>query len=219
MDSIGRRGIEDPLIVRPREKGGYEIISGHRRNYCGEVHGIPDRPVIVREYSDDEADILVADFNITREEILPSELARVYKLRYEAMKRQGERTDLTSGQIAQKLGSKSARQQLAELVDKTEDEVRRYLRLNEFIPEILKVVDDGLMKVRPASDISYLKTEEQMWLFECIDSEICTPSVAQAIRLKELSKKGELTECKILEIMQEEKPNQREKGAFLQRRQ
>lgn len=214
MDSIGRRGIEDPLIVRPREKGGYEIISGHRRNYCGEVHGIPDRPVIVREYSDDEADILVADFNITREEILPSELAKVYKLRYEAMKRQGERTDLTSGQIAQKLGGKSARQKLAELVDKTEDEVRRYLRLNELIPEILKVVDDGLMKVRPASDISYLKTEEQMWLFECIDSEICTPSVAQAIRLKELSKKGELTECKVLEIMQEEKPNQKEKPAF-----
>ena len=214
MDSIGRRGIEDPLIVRPREKGGYEIISGHRRNYCGEVHGIPDRPVIVREYSDDEADILVADFNITREEILPSELAKVYKLRYEAMKRQGERTDLTSGQIAQKLGGKSARQKLAELVDKTEDEVRRYLRLNELIPEILKVVDDGLMKVRPASDISYLKTEEQMWLFECIDSEICTPSVAQAIRLKELSKKVELTECKVLEIMQEEKPNQKEKPAF-----
>ena len=214
MDSIGRRGIEDPLIVRPREKGGYEIISGHRRNYCAEVQGIPDRPVIVRNYSDDEADILVADFNITREELLPSEIAKAYKLRYDAMKRQGHRTDLTSGQIAQKLGGQSARQQLAEIVGKTEDEVRRYLRLNELIPEILKIVDDGLMKIRPASDISYLKTEEQMWLYQCIDSEVCTPSVAQAIRLKELSKQGKLTECEVLAIMQEEKPNQREKPAF-----
>lgn len=214
MDSIGRMGIEEPLIVRPRDKGGYEIISGHRRNYCGEVHGIPTRPIIVRNYTDDEADILVADFNITREELLPSEISKAYKLRYDAMKRQGERTDLTSGQIAQKLGGKSARQQLAELVGKTEDDVRRYLRLNELIPEILKVVDDGLMKIRPASEISYLKTEEQMWLFQCIESEICTPSVAQAIRLKELSKQGKLTENEVLSIMEEEKPNQREKPAF-----
>lgn len=130
------------------------------------------------------------------------------------MKRQGQRTDLTSGQIAQKLGGKSARQQLADIVGKTEDEVRRYLRLNELIPEILKVVDDGLMKIRPASDISYLKTEEQMWLYQRIESEICTPSVAQAIRLKELSKEGKLTENEVLSIMQEEKPNQREKPAF-----
>lgn len=130
------------------------------------------------------------------------------------MKRQGHRTDLTSGQIAQKLGGQSARQQLADIVGKTEDEVRRCLRLNELIPEILKIVDDGLMKIRPASDISYLKTEEQMWLYQCIDSEVCTPSVAQAIRLKELSKQGKLTECEVLAIMQEEKPNQREKPAF-----
>lgn len=214
MDSIGRSGIQDPLIVRPRDKGGYEIISGHRRHYCGEVHGIETRPILIRNYTDDEADILVADFNISREEILPSEIAKAYKLRYDAMKRQGQRTDLTSGQIAQKLETKSARQKLADIVGKTEDDVRRYLRLNELIPEILKIVDDGLMRIRPASDISYLKTEEQMWLYQCIESEVCTPSVAQAIRLKELSKKGGLTEYEILEIMQEEKPNQKEKPAF-----
>lgn len=214
MDSIGRRGIESPLIVRPREKGGYEVTSGHRRHYCAEVQGIPNRPIIVRNYSDDEADILVADFNISREEMLPSEIGKVYKLRHDAMKRQGERTDLTSGQFAQKFESKNARKQLAELVGKTEDDVRRYLRLNELIPEILKLVDDGLMKVRPASDVSYLKTHEQMWLYQCMASEDCTPSVAQAIRLKDLSKQKKLTENMVTEIMEEEKPNQKEKPAF-----
>lgn len=214
MDSIGRSGIQDPLIVRPRDAGGYEIISGHRRHYCGEVQGITERPIIIRNYTDDEADILVADFNITREELLPSEIAKAYKLRYDAMKRQGQRTDLTSGEFARKLGGQSARQQLADIVGKMEDEVRRYLRLNELIPEIIKVVDDGLMKIRPASDVSYLKTEEQMWLYQCIECEICTPSVAQAIRLKELSKQGKLTENEVLAIMQEEKPNQKEKPAF-----
>lgn len=210
MDSIGQRGIEDPLIVRPRKAGGYEIISGHRRDYCGQVHNIPDRPVIVRDYSDDDADILVADFNIAREEIAPSELAKAYKLRYDAMKRQGKRTDLTSGQFAQKLEGVSSRKELADAVGKTEDEVRRYLDLNKLIPSVLQMVDDERIKVRPAAEIAHLTENEQQSLFEAMEQEDCTPSLAQAIKMKKFSKEGHLNPDVILSIMQEEKPNQKE---------
>ena len=214
MDSISRVGIQEPLVVRPREKGGYEIISGHRRDYCASVCDYPDRPIIVREYTDDEADILVADFNITREELLHSEIAKACKLRYDAMKRQGARTDLTSGQIAQKLDNKNARAKLAEVTGKTEDEIRRYLKLNELIPEMMNIVDAEQMKVRIGSEIAYLTKQEQIWLFSCIESEICTPSLSQAQRMHKLSKQEQLDENAIFEIMQEEKPNQREKPAF-----
>ena len=208
MDSIGRRGIQDPLIVRPRLAGGYEIISGHRRDYCGAVHNIPDRPIIVRQYSDDEADILVADFNIAREEILASERAKAYKLRYDAMKRQGERTDLTFGQIAQKSTGKNARKELADIVGITEDEVRRFLDLNNLIPEILQMVDEKKIAVRNGSDLSFLKEEEQKALYGLMECDEVTPSSAQAIKMKGFSKEGKLNEDVILSVMQEEKPNQ-----------
>jgi ParB family chromosome partitioning protein len=211
LDSIGRHGIETPLIARPRAEGGYEIISGHRRDYCAEMHNIPDRPLIVRNYTDDEADILVADLNIVREENLPSELARAYKLRYDAMKRQGKRTDLTSGQFEQKLPTQNSRRELADTVGKTEDEVRRLLRLNELIPEILQMVDENKIAVRPASEISHLPKEQQQVLFSTMGSEDCTPSLPQAIKMKQFSQDGRLNDDVILSILTEEKPNQKEK--------
>jgi ParB family chromosome partitioning protein len=210
MDSIGRHGIETPLIARPRAEGGYEIISGHRRDYCAGIHNIPDRPLIVRNYTDDEADILVADLNIVREENLPSELARAYKLRYDAMKRQGKRTDLTSGQFEQKFPTQNSRRELADTVGKTEDEVRRILRLNDLIPEILKMVDENKIAVRPASEISYLSKEEQQSLLGTMELEDCTPSLAQAIKMKQFSQDGRLNDDVILSILSEEKPNQKE---------
>lgn len=210
MDSIGRHGIETPLIARPRAEGGYEIISGHRRDYCAGIHNIPDRPLIVRNYTDDEADILVADLNIVREENLPSELARAYKLRYDAMKRQGKRTDLTSGQFEQKLPTQNSRRELADTVGKTEDEVRRILRLNDLIPEILQMVDANKIAVRPASEISYLPKEEQQSLLGTMELEDCTPSLAQAIKMKQFSQDGRLNDDVILSILSEEKPNQKE---------
>ncbi len=211
MDSIGRHGIETPLIARPRAEGGYEIISGHRRNYCAEMHNIPDRPLIVRNYTDDEADILVADLNIVREENLPSELARAYKLRYDAMKRQGKRTDLTSGQFEQKLQTQNSRRELADTVGKTEDEVRRILCLNELIPEILQMVDENKIALRPASEISYLPKEQQQNLFSIMGCGDSTPSLPQAIKMKQFSQDGRLNEDVILSILAEEKPNQKEK--------
>lgn len=208
MDSIGRRGIEDPLIVRPRATGGYEIISGHRRDYCAKTHNIPDRPVIVRNYSDDDADILVADFNIAREKILASERAKAYKLRYDAMKRQGQRTDLTFGQSDQKSTGKNSRKELADIVGVTEDEARRYLDLNRLIPEILQLVDDEKIALRPASELSFLTIEQQKILFSIMECDERTPSLSQAIKMKQYSKEGRLTEDVTYSIMQEEKPNQ-----------
>lgn len=208
MDSIGRRGIEEPLIVRPRAAGGYEIISGHRRDYCAKTHSIPDRPIIVRNYSDDDADILIADFNIAREKILASERAKAYKLRYDAMKRQGQRTDLTFGQSDQKLTGKNSRKELAAAVGMTEDEVRRYLDLNQLIPEILQLVDDEKIALRPASELSFLSAEQQKSLFSVMECDECTPSLSQAIKMKKYSKEERLNEDVIHSIMQEDKPNQ-----------
>ena len=208
LESIGRIGIESPLIVRPRLEGGYEIISGHRRDYCAGVHGLPERPIIVRNYTDDEADILVADFNIVREDNLPSELARAYKLRYDAMKRQGKRTDLTSGHFAQKLTHHNSRRELADTVGKTEDEVRRILRLNELIPPMLQMVDEKKIAVRPAAELSYLSATLQASLLDTMQCEDCTPSMAQALQMKELATKGELNGDGIFTILSQEKPNQ-----------
>lgn len=141
MDSIERMGISEPLITRPREGGGYEIISGHRRDYCAKSVGIPDRPVIVRQYSDEEADILVADYNITREDLLPSEKARAYKLKLDAMKRQGQRTDLTSAQVGQKLDGKVSVEILSEQVNESRMQIQRYVRLNNLVLPLLEAVD------------------------------------------------------------------------------
>lgn len=207
MDSIEKLGISEPLIVRPREMGGYEILSGHRRDYCARVIGIPDRPVIIRDYTDEEADILVADYNITREDLLPSEKARAYKLKLDAMKRQGERTDLTSAQIGQKLNGKFSIEILAEQVEESRMQVQRYIRLNHLIPTLLEQVDQGVLKTTAAADyISHLTEKEQTYLAYIMERDEASPSIDQAKRLKKLSAEGSLTESVMDFIMREEKP-------------
>ena len=165
MDSIEHIGIAEPLIVRSRDAGGYEIISGHRRDYCAKAVGLDTRPVIVRNYSDEEADILVVDYNINREDLLPSEKAKAYKLKLDAMKRQGQRTDLTSGQLGQKLKGHSSIDLLADQVDESRKQVQRYVRLNKLIPPLLDAVDAGTLKFVPAADfLSHLSEKEQTYL-------------------------------------------------------
>lgn len=207
MDSIERLGISEPLITRPRKNGGYEIISGHRRDYCGKVIGIPERPIIVRNYSDEEADILVADYNITREDLLPSEKARAYKLKLDAMKRQGQRTDLTSLQLGEKLAGKTSVQILAEQAEENATTIQRYIRLNNLIPPLLEQVDKGLLKLTPATDyIAHLAENEQSYLAMVMERDETVPSIKQAQRLKQFSSEGKLDEAVIDAIMTEEKP-------------
>lgn len=209
MDSIERVGIAEPLIVRPRD-GGYEIIAGHRRDYCAKAIGLESRPVIVREYSDEEADILVVDYNIHRDDLLPSEKAKAYKLRLDAMKRQGARTDLTSGQIGQKLQGRVSVDILAEQIDESRKQIQRYIRLNNLIPSLLERVDNGTLKFVPAAEsISYLTEKEQIYLAMVMERDEVSPSMDQAKRLKQLSAEGKLAENIIDLIMREEKPLER----------
>ena len=207
MDSIERIGIAEPLIVRPREAGGYEIISGHRRDYCAKVVGLETRPAIVREYTDEEADILVVDYNINREDLLPSEKAKAYKLKLDAMKRQGARTDLTSCQLGTKL---RADELLAEKADDSARQIQRYIRLTKLIPTLLEQVDNGKLKLVPAADfISHLTEKEQNYLLMVMERDEASPSVGQAKRLKEISAEGKLENNIIDLIMREEKPLER----------
>lgn len=207
MDSIERMGISEPLITRPREGGGYEIISGHRRDYCGKAIGLSERPIIVRQYTDEEADILVADYNITREDLLPSEKARAYKLKLDAMKRQGQRTDLTSLQVGEKLTGTTSVKILAEQIDENATTIQRYVRLNNLVPPLLEQVDKGVLKLTPAADyISYLSEKEQTYLAYVMERDEASPSVKQAQRLKQFSEEGKLQEGAIDAIMSEEKP-------------
>ena len=210
MDSIESIGISEPLITRPRKDGGYEIISGHRRDYCAKMLGITELPIIVRDYTDDEADILVVDHNITREDLLPSEKARAYKLKLDAMKRQGSRLDLTSVQIEQKLNGKTSREILAEQSGESASQIQRYIRLNELIPPLLEQVDNGVLKVIPAAQgISYLSAAEQTQLALIMEQNEVTPSIKQAQQLKQLSQEGKLTESVLEHIITEEKPIER----------
>lgn len=210
MDSIERVGIAEPLIVRPRESGGYEIISGHRRDYCGKVVGLETRPVIVRQYTDEEADILVVDYNINREDLLPSEKAKAYKLKLDAMKRQGVREDLTSDQLGPKLLGARSNELLAEQVNESKTQVQRYVRLNKLIPPLMEQVDSGTLKFVPAADfISHLTEKEQTYLLFVMERDEVSPSVGQAKRLKDLSSHGKLDNNVIDLIMGEEKPLER----------
>ena len=210
MDSIEHIGIAEPLIVRPRESGGYEIISGHRRDYCAKAVGLDTRPVIVRNYSDEEADILVVDYNINREDLLPSEKAKAYKLKLDAMKRQGQRTDLTSGQVGQKLKGHSSIDLLADQVDESRKQVQRYVRLNKLIPPLLDAVDAGTLKFVPAADfLSHLSEKEQTYLLLVMERDEVYPSLGQAQRLKQFSAEGKLENNIIDLIMREEKPLER----------
>ena len=207
MDSVERFGIMEPMVVRPRDGGGYEIIAGHRRNYCAGVVGLETRPVIVREYTDEEADILVVDFNINREDLMPSEKAKAYKLWLDAHKQQGARTDLTSLQNGEKLRGKFSVQLLSEQVNENVTTIQRYVRLTKLIPVLLEQVDSGKLKLVPAADyISHLAEKEQTYLALAMERDEVSPSVGPAKRMKELSAEGKLEDNIIDLLMREEKP-------------
>ena len=209
-DSISLYGVLTPVVARRCENGRYELISGHRRKYACKALGIEFIPAIVREMSREEAVIAMVDSNLQREHILPSEKAFAYKMKLEAIKCQGKRNDLTSTPLAGKLGVESA-DKIGEQSGESADQVRRYIRLTELVPELLELVDDGRMAFRPAVEISYLTEDEQRDLVETIDSEDCTPSLSQACRMKKLSQEGKLDMDAIFAIMTEEKANQKEK--------
>lgn len=201
-ESIRQYGVLVPAIVRPREEGGYEIISGHRRKHGSELAGLKKLPCIIREMDNDTATILMVDSNIQRENILPSERAQAYKMKLEAIKRQGARTDLTSPQFAAKF---RADDEVAKSSDVSGDTVRRYIRLTELSPELQQMVDEKKIGMTPAVEISYLKPEEQQMLLTAIDSEQATPSLSQAQRMKKLSREGKLNDDSMLDIMMEQK--------------
>ena len=204
-DSIRSVGILVPAIARPLDDGRYELISGHRRKRASELLGLPSLPVIVRNVDHATATIMMVDSNFQREEILPSERAKAYKMKLEAIKRQGSRTDLTSVQVGQKLERKSSRDLIAENSPDSSSQIQRYLRLNELIPGLLKMVDDRKIALTPAAELSFLSAEEQELLLLTVESEQATPSLSQAQRMKQLSKEGQLTDDMILKIMMEQK--------------
>ena len=202
VESIKKYGVLVPAIARPRPDGGYELISGHRRQHACELAGITTMPVIVRNLDDDAATILMVDSNLQRENILPSERAFAFKMKLEAMKHQGERSDLTSCQVGTKL---RADEQLAESAGESARTVQRYIRLTELIPEMLAMVDDRQMAFNPAVELSYLTKEQQQMLFQEIENCQATPSLSQAQRLKKFSQEGKLDEGVIMAVMSEEK--------------
>ena len=208
IESVRDHGVLVPALVREKPTGGYEMISGHRRKMASELAGKETMPCIVRNLSDDQAVIVMVDSNLQREEILPSEKAFAYKMKLDAMKRQGQRRDLTSVPLAQKFKGKTSREILGEQVGESQDQIRRYIRLTELIPEILEMVDDKKISMRPAVELSYLPKEEQEILYDIMESEACTPSHAQAIKIRKFSAEGRLNEDVLLSIMAEEKPNQ-----------
>ncbi len=210
VESIKKYGVLVPALVRPKEDGGYEMVAGHRRKFAAALAGIAEIPCIVRNLTDDEATIVMVDSNLQREKILPSEKAFAYKMKLDAMKRQGQRTDLTSATKLQKSAGKTSREILAEQAGESHEQVRKYIRLTLLIPEILQMVDDEKIAISPAVELSYLSEQEQKSLYDIMNLEDCTPAVAQAKKLKQFSHDGKLTDEVILSIMQEEKPNQKE---------
>ena len=203
MDSIERVGIAEPMIVRPRAEGGYEILAGHRRDYCARQLGLPDRPVIVRHYDDATADVLVSDYNITREDLLPSEKARAYALWMDGMRRQGQRVDSTSLQIGEKLAGKLSVQLLAEKVSENATNIQRYIRLTHLIRPLLDRVDEKKLGLVPAADYLYkLTEEEQSHLQALLEVGKPAPSLEQAQQMKRLSEAGLLTEEEMGKILQ-----------------
>ena len=200
-ESIREHGVLVPAIARPRTTGGYELIAGHRRKRGCELAGLATMPVIVRDLDDDAATIIMVDSNIQRESLLPSERAFAYKMKLDAIKRQGARSDLTSLQVAQKLSV----QKVGDDVGISKDQVRRYIRLTELIPPLLNLVDERKIAFNPAVELSYLKPEEQTILLDAMDSEQATPSLSQAQRLKQFSQQGRLSEDVMRAILSEEK--------------
>ena len=210
VDSVKQYGVLVPALVRPKADGGYEMVAGHRRKCAATLAGITEMPCIVRNLTDDEATIIMVDSNLQRETILPSEKAFAYKMKLEAMKRQGQRSDLTSTPLEPKLKGSRSNEELAASSPDSRSQIQRYIRLTELIPPVLDMVDSGKIAFRPAVELSYLSKEQQQSLYDTMECEDCTPSLAQAIKMKEFSRDGKLTVEVILSIMQEEKPNQRE---------
>lgn len=207
VESVRKYGVLVPALVRPKEDGGYEMVAGHRRKFAAALAELTEIPCIVRNLTDDEATIIMVDSNLQRETILPSEKAFAYKMKLDAMKRQGQRSDLTSRPLDTKSRSD---EQLAKDSPDSARQIQRFIRLTELIPSVLQMVDDGKIAFRPAVELSYLSKEQQESLYSTMECEDCTPSLAQAIKMKEFSKDGKLTDEVILSIMQEEKPNQKE---------
>lgn len=210
VDSVKQYGVLVPALVRPKADGGYEMVAGHRRKCAAMLAGITEMPCIIRNLTDDEATIIMVDSNLQRETILPSEKAFAYKMKLEAMKRQGQRSDLTSAPLEPKLKGSRSNEELAASSPDSRSQIQRYIRLTELIPPVLHMVDSSKIAFRPAVELSYLSKEQQQSLYDTMECEDCTPSLAQAIKMKEFSRDGKLTEEVILSIMQEEKPNQRE---------
>ena len=213
VQSVKERGVITPITLRQKEDGRYEIVSGHRRRKACELAGLERVPAEIKELSRDEAIILMVESNLQRSIILPSEKAFSYKMRLEAMKRQGQRTDLTSDPMGPKSGERS-NEKLAEVVNESSSQIKRYIRLTELIPELLDMVDENKIAFRPAVELSYLTETEQHNLLNSISYNDATPSLPQAIRLKEFSKAGKLSAEVIEAILGEDKPNQKEKISF-----
>ena len=208
-ESITQHGVLMPGLVRPRAAGGYEIVAGHRRKFASMKAGVREMPVIVRDMDDDTAVILMVDSNVQRENVLPSEKARAYKMKLDAMKRQGERTDLTSAGIRQKLSSV---QKIADDAGEGKTKIQQYIKINDLIPELLEMVDGNEIKFNPAYELAFLRPEEQAVLYDILQAEEVTPSLSQAQRLKRASQEGRLSEQDIAAIMREEKAQTRDTG-------
>ena len=209
-ESVKQYGVLVPALVREKSEGGYEMIAGHRRKMASELAEKREIPCIIRNLTDDEAIIIMVDSNLQREQILPSEKAFAYKLKLDAMKRQGQRTDLTSSPLATKLKGQRSDEILGQQVGESKDTIRRYIRLTELITPILDMVDSGKIAIRPAVELSYLPKEQQTILLDTMQLEDCTPSHAQAIKMRKFADEGRLNEDVILSILSEEKGNQKE---------
>ena len=207
VDSIRVHGVLMPAIARTRPDGSYELVAGHRRKRACELAGLQEMPVLVREMDDDTATILMVDSNVQREHVLPSEKAKAYKMKLEAIKRQGQRTDLTSCQVGTKLAFTRSDEALAENTTESARTVQRYIRLNNLIPELMEMVDENKLKFNPAVEISYLTPEEQEDFFQYIDGQVCSPSLSQAQKLKAASREGQLTPEKLETIMTAQPPS------------
>ena len=210
-ESVKQYGVLVPALVRPKPEGGYEMVAGHRRKKAADLAGLAEIPCIVRQLTDDEATIIMVDSNLQREQILPSEKAFAYKMKLDAMKRQGQRTDLTSDPLGQKLKGKVSVEVLATNSPDGKTQIQRFIRLTELIPELLDMVDERKLAFNPAVEVSYLKQDEQRMLLEAMDAEQTTPSLSQAQRLKKFSQEGKLTEEVMSAIMSEEKKSEMDK--------
>ena len=218
IESVSEHGVLEPALVRPKPDGRYEMVAGHRRKEASVQAQIPVMRCIVQDMTNDQAVIIMVDSNLHREEILPSEKAFAYRMKLEAMKRQGSRSDLTSATVLQKSSGMTSRAILAEQAGESHEQVRKYIRLTYLIPSLLELVDNAVLKgkgtmqiaLRPAVELSYLTEQEQQELYDTIITEDCTPSHAQAIKMRQFSQNGRLNMDVILSIIQEEKPNQKE---------